>query len=209
MISILIVDDHPVFRAGIVKLLELEADFRVIGQAATGEAAIQLLARQRPDIVLLDLSLQGISGLETLRRMRIMAPNVRVIILTSSEAAEDAHRAVLAGAKGFLTKIVDQPQIAATIRDVHAGKKRFQDSFTSIDKPSPLNLSGLTPREVEVLQQARTGRSNADIARTMGITVRTVKAHMTAILDKLGASDRAGALVRGFELGILKLPPHA
>lgn len=207
MIRILVVDDHPVFRAGIVNILAFEPDFEVVGQAASGEIAIDMLGRKAPDVVLLDLSMQGIGGLETLRRIRSRAERVRVIVLTSSETADDAAKARRAGADGYLTKLLDHGEIVAAIRDVHAGRKRFQEGLLEADDAAGPGLAGLTPREIEVLGLARRGASNADIGRTLGITVRTVKAHMTAILEKLGASDRAGALVKAFELGILRLPP--
>lgn len=207
MIRILVVDDHPVFRTGIVNILAFEPDFKVVGQAASGEIAIDMLASKAPDVVLLDLSMQGIGGLETLRRIRTRTAGVRVIVLTSSETADDAAEAHRAGADGYLTKLLDHGEIIAAIRSVHAGRKRFQGGLLETDAVAGSGPAGLTPREIEVLGLARRGSSNADIGRALGITVRTVKAHMTAILEKLGASDRAGALVKAFELGILRLPP--
>ncbi len=205
MIRILIVDDHPVFRAGIVNLLALEPEFEVVGQASSGEAALATLDERRPDIILLDLSMRGIDGFETLRRIRVAAAHVRVIVLTSSDASEHAARAVQAGADGYLTKLLDQAEIVAAIRGVHAGRRQIQTGLAQAEPVPSAGLTGLTPREIEVLRLARSGASNAEIGRQLGITVRTVKAHMTAILEKLGASDRAGALVRAFELGILKV----
>ena len=205
MIRILIVDDHPVFRAGIVNLLGLEPEFEVVGQAASGEAALTIIAEQRPDVVLLDLSMRGIDGFETLRRIRESATRIKVIVLTSSDSSEDAARAVHDGADGYLTKLLDQTEIVAAVRGVHAGQRPIQAGLVQSD-PSPLSTpGGLTPREIEVLRVARSGVSNAEIGRRLGITERTVKAHMTAVLEKLGASHRAGALVRAFELGILKV----
>jgi DNA-binding NarL/FixJ family response regulator len=208
MIRILIVDDHPVFRAGIVNLLAREADLKVVGQAASGEAALTLLQRDRPDVVLLDLSMQGIDGFETLRRMQAALPDVRVIVLTSSEAADNAREARRRGARGFLTKLSDHSEIVTAIRDVCAGRMSFQEGLEPADTEFFSDPAGLTPRELEVLQLVRDGRSNAEIGQRLGITVRTVKAHMTAILEKLNVSDRAGALVRAFELRILRLPPR-
>jgi DNA-binding NarL/FixJ family response regulator len=205
VIRILIVDDHPVFRAGIVNLLGIEPEFEVVGQAASGEAALAMLDERRPDIILLDLSMRGIDGFEALRRIRAVAADVRVIVLTSSDAAEHAARAAQAGADGYLTKLLDHTEIVAAIRGVHAGQRQIGAGLAPGDPGLLAAAGGLTPREIEVLRLARSGASNAEIGQQLGITVRTVKAHMTAILEKLGASDRAGALVRAFELGILKV----
>ena len=205
LIRILIVDDHPVFRAGISNLLALEPEFEVVGQAASGEAALATLAERRPDVVLLDLSMRGIDGFETLRRIRAAAAPVRVIVLTSSDASDDAARALQVGADGYLTKLLDHAEIVAAIRGVHAGRTAVQPGLAGVDPGPAASPGGLTPREIEVLRLARSGASNLEIGQRLGITVRTVKAHMTAILEKLGATDRAGALVRAFELGILKV----
>ena len=208
MIRILIVDDHPVFRAGIVNLLGIEPEFEVVGQAASGEAALAMLDERRPDIILLDLSMRGIDGFETLRRIRAAAADVRVIVLTSSDASEHAARAAQAGADGYLTKLLDHAEIVAAIRGVHAGQRQMEAGLVQAVSGPSAAARGLTPREIEVLRLARSAASNAEIGQQLGITVRTVKAHMTAILEKLGASDRAGALVRAFELGILKVEEH-
>jgi DNA-binding NarL/FixJ family response regulator len=204
VIRILIVDDHPLFRAGLANLLDSEPDFHVIGKAANGLAAVRLWEQERPQVVVLDLSMPGIDGFETLRRIRAIDPAARAIVLTSSESAEDAQRALHAGARGYLTKHIDQDEIVAAIRTVHAGGTRVQDGLASAVRAGP---AGLSTREIEVLVFLRKGFSNAEIGRSLGITERTVKAHVAAILKKLHASDRAGAVAKGFDLGILKPAP--
>lgn len=205
MIRILIVDDHPVFRAGLANLLESEPDFLVVGKAAHGHAAVQLWEQKQPHIVLLDLSMPGFSGLETLQRIQMMSPDAKVIVLTSSESADDADRALQAGARGYLTKHIDQEEIVAAIRRVNAGQVFVQPGLIASPAITPhAGPAGVSSREMEVLVFLRKGFSNAQIGRTLGITERTVKAHVGALMRKLHAADRAEVVARGFDLGILK-----
>jgi DNA-binding NarL/FixJ family response regulator len=208
VIRILIVDDHPVFRAGLANLLESEPDFAIVGKAANGPAAVRLWEQEHPDILLLDLSMPGMDGFETLRQIRNVQPDARAIVLTSSESNDDAQRAMQTGARGYLTKHIDQMEIVAAIRDVHRGEVCIQSGFTGgVPAPGQHGPGGLSSREIEVLVFMRKGFSNAEIGRTLGITERTVKAHVTAILKKMHAADRAEAVAKGFDLGILKTMP--
>ena len=201
-IRLLIVDDHPVLRAGLANLLQLESDFEVVGQAGSGEAAVRLWESVRPDVCLLDLSMPGIGGLESLRRILGIAANARILVLTSSESAADANAALQAGACGYLTKNVEHAEIVSTIREAHAGTRGIcRGVSVAITTSAPAIL---TPREFDVLHLLRRGNSNLEIGRALGITERTVKAHVMAIMEKLDAPDRAGAVAKGFDLGILK-----
>ena len=201
-IRLLIVDDHPVLRAGLANLLQLESDFEVIGQAGSGEAAVRVWEGLRPDVCLLDLSMPGIGGLESLRRILAIAADARVLVLTSSESAADASLALQAGACGYLTKNVEHAEIVSTIREVHAGTRGIRRG-TPAEISSPASAI-LSPREFDVLHLLRRGSSNLAIGRALGITERTVKAHVMAIMEKLDAPDRAGAVAKGFDLGLLK-----
>jgi DNA-binding NarL/FixJ family response regulator len=201
-IRILLVDDHPILRTGLLNLLERQSDLVVVGQASSGEEALQLVADSRPDVCLLDLSLPGIDGFQTLQRMLRLKRTLQVIMLTSSDSAEVANLAMRYGASGFLSKNVEHRLLIKAIREVHAGQTGIMQGVAVETKPAGGTL--LTPREMEVLRLMRRGLSNAEIGRLMSISERTVKGHVTFILEKLGAADRTGAVARAFDLGLLK-----
>lgn len=205
-LRIMIVDDHPVFRAGLANLLSSEVGFEIVATVSNGEAAIESLDAARPQVVLLDLSMPGEGGFATLARIRQVRPTTKVVVLTSSESIEAVDRVRAAGAAGFLTKHVDHDSIVAAIRDVHHGVAWVQQGVArAAAAPSADGLPlGISPRELEVLGYVRNGFSNAEIGRLLGITERTVKAHVKALCEKLDAADRAEAVARGFDLGLLK-----
>jgi DNA-binding NarL/FixJ family response regulator len=202
-IRIFLVDDHPILRTGLLNLLERQSDLVVVGQASSGEEALQLVADSRPDVCLLDLSLPGIDGFQTLQRMLRLKRTLQVIMLTSSDSAEVANLAMRYGASGFLSKNVEHRLLIKAIREVHAGQTGIMQGVAVETKPAGGTL--LTPREMEVLRLMRRGLSNAEIGRLMSISERTVKGHVTFILEKLGAADRTGAVARAFDLGLLKI----
>jgi DNA-binding NarL/FixJ family response regulator len=202
-IRLMLVDDHPVLRAGLVNLLEIEPGFKVVVQAGTGEAAVRLSREHKPDICLLDLNMPGLGGREALKRMRQEVPGCRIIVLTSSESAEEADLALAAGASGYLTKAVPFAEIVATIRDVHRGIERVCQGVSR----TPGTTAGLSPREYSVLLLLRKGLSNPQIGQALGITERTVKWHVKAIMEKLGETDRTAAVAKAFDLGLLRAEP--
>lgn len=202
-IRLLLIDDHPVLRAGLANLLDQQPDFEIVGQAGTGEEAVRIVSACKPDVCLLDLRLPGMTGFDTLRQLCQLAPKARVLVFTSSDSADDADRALAEGAAGFISKAIDHGEIVSAIRDVHHGHAGISKGVAM--RP-PVTSSGiLTDRELEVLTLLRKGLSNPEIGRQLSITERTVKGHVTAILKKMDAADRAGAVARGFELGLLKL----
>jgi len=201
-ISLMLVDDHPVMRVGQASVLSVNHDFRIVAQADDGPTAIDLWRRHRPDVCLLDVSMDGMDGIETLRRLRAEFPAARVLMLTSSKAGEDMQLAMQAGAAGYLVKTIGHQDLAEAIRAVHRGEQ-----VTAAISPSQQRAARdpLSQRELEVLGLIRQGFSNNEIGNLLGISERTVRAHVTAILSELGAADRAQAVARGFELGLLKL----
>lgn len=201
-IRVMLVDDHPVLRAGMANLLAIETDLVVVAQAGSGEAALRLFAQQKPDVCLLDLSMPGMGGIEALKRMREVSPACRVIVLTSSESVDAADRALAAGASGYLTKAVPFSEIVMTIRDVHRGAAGIRRGVSLTAHAGDGQL--LSPREYSVLLLLRRGFSNPEIGRSLGISERTVKWHVKAILEKLGETDRTGAVAKAFDLGILR-----
>jgi DNA-binding NarL/FixJ family response regulator len=211
-IRLLLVDDHPVMRAGLANLLAMSADFTVVGQADDGPTALRLWATLRPDVCLLDVSMSGMDGIETLRRLRDLDPDARVLMLTSSEAAEDLHCALGAGAAGYVTKTVRHDELTAAIRGVYEGNRMIGSAVERFASGRPAG-GLLSPRELEVLGFLRHGHTNAEIGRLLGISERTARAHVAAIMEALDAPDRAGAVAKGFDLGLLKVgspsPPPA
>ena len=196
-VRVLVVDDHAVVREGLRRLLECEPDIDVVGEAASGEAAIGMVDAERPDIVLLDVRMPGMNGLEATRVMRSVFPAVRVVILTAY--AEYAAEAVRAGAWGYLLKTACGGQLPATLRSVFYGAKVFHEPVTeglSLEgaRPSPERTSVLSRREQEVLRLLVSGLTNRAIARGLGIGPRTADQHVHSIFVKTGARSRAEAV---------------
>jgi DNA-binding NarL/FixJ family response regulator len=206
-IRLLLVDDHAVMRAGLANLLATAGDFQVVAQADDGRAAIRLWEQHRPDVCLLDLTMNGMDGVETLRLLHEVDARARVLMLTSSDSAGDVARAMAAGANGYVTKNVGHQELFAAIRDVYAGGAPVSREKIVDAHAKPCSASGLTPREVEVLGLLREGFTNADIARLLGITTHTVKVHVAGVLTKLDVSDRTEAVAKAFDLGLLAARP--
>jgi DNA-binding NarL/FixJ family response regulator len=203
-IRILVVDDHPIMRVGVAAMLAKCSDMKVVGFAGSGEDALHQYTKHKPDIVLLDLRLPGIGGVETLDGIRARQRDARIIILTMYEGDEDIHRAMEAGAKGYLVKGISPEVLIASIRKVHAG---------GVYIPAPVSRSlatrtadtCLSPRECEVLQLLAQGKSNKEIAVALGVRESTIKWHIGVILTRLDANDRTQAVITGLERGYLHL----
>ena len=192
MISVLIVDDHPVVRQGLRALLEVQDDMAVAGEAGDGPAAISLAESLRPDIVLLDLKLPGMDGVAVLRPLR--AAGLRVLVLTSATEPSTAAAAVRAGAAGVVYKDIDPAALVRAIRSVHDGNVLLApEAIGSLVRGSRADT--LTAREREVLAGIADGKSNREIARLLRVSEKTVKAHVSAVLAKLGVQDRTQAAV--------------
>ena len=202
-IRLMLVDDHAILRAGLVNLLNGEPGLQVVAVADDGESALKLWHEHRPDIMLLDISLGGMDGIETVRRLRTDVPDARVLMLTSSEAEEDVRHALEAGASGYVTKNVRRAELVQAIRECHAGGRPIGEHVARL-LAAGSEHGVISRREMEVLGLVRQGFTNAEVGRLLGISERTAKAHVAALLVKLQASDRAEAVARGFERGLLK-----
>ncbi|TMI83253.1 MAG: response regulator transcription factor [Bacillati bacterium ANGP1] len=206
MIRILIVDDHPVVREGLVAVLGDDRDFRVVGTAGSAEEAVATAERARPDVVLLDLEMPGTNGVEAIPKLRATAGHPRVLVLTAYDTEERVLGALRAGAGGYLLKGAAAAEIAQAIRAVHEGGSYLTPRVAArvVAQVGDLRRSGvLSGRERQVLRLVAQGLSNKQIARQLAITERTVKFHMTSIFNKLGAENRAQAIAVAAERGLL------
>jgi DNA-binding NarL/FixJ family response regulator len=221
-VQILIVDDHPLFRRGIRWSLENEYDLLVVGEAADGPAAIQQADLLVPDIVLVDLNMPQMSGLDVTRILKRRHPQVGIIILTMHEDDEQLFHAIRVGAAAYCTKDVEADELIRLIRRVARGEYLINDNVLSrpfvasrvldqfrelsqLDHASDGVFSRLTPREVEILDCVAQGNSNKEIARLLGISDQTVKNHITSILRKLAVNDRTQAVIYALRHGWIKL----
>lgn len=203
-IRILIADDHPVVRHGLVALLKNWKDLHLVGEASTGKEAVALYRQYQPDIILLDLRMPEIDGIETIMAIRKQFPTARIIVLTTYDDDEDIHRAFQAGAAAYLLKDVPPEELIATIRAVHAGQTRIPPPIAA-KLAEHMRMPILTPRELEVLCLLVTGKSNKEIGAALGISPRTAKIHLSHILDKLDASDRTQAVSIALQRGLVRL----
>lgn len=206
MIRVLVVDDHPVVREGLVAMLEDEQDFQVAGEAGSAENALALLATARPDVILLDLELPGMSGVDAIPRLAAALPDARVIVLTAYDTDERVLGAIKAGARGYLLKGASAGEIAQAIREVHAGGSYLASRIAAkvlSQMRAPRRSTALSERERTVLHKVADGRSTKQIARELGITERTVKFHVSSIMNKLGAENRAQAVAEAARRGLL------
>jgi len=206
VIRVLVVDDHPIVREGLVAILEDERDFQVAGAAGSAEEALALAPRERPDVILLDLELPGMNGVDAIPRLAAAVPDARVIVLTAYDTDERVLGAVRAGARGYLLKGAPADEIARAIRAVHAGGSYLEARVAArvlTQVRSPRRAIGLSARERMVLRLVADGLPTKQIARQLGITERTVKFHVSSIMNKLGAGTRAQAVAEAARRGLL------
>ncbi len=210
-IRILVADDHALFREGLSALLSSIPDIEVVGKAATGEEAISKAADLQPDVVLMDIQMPGINGIEGTRRIVRDSPHIGILIVTMFEDDDSVFAAMRAGARGYVLKGADQEEILKVIRAVAAGEAHFGPeiarrlmSFFSVPRPATVSeaFPDLTARECEVLDLIARGRSNQGIADELYLSPKTVRNHISNIFSKLQVADRAQAIIRAREVGL-------
>lgn len=200
-IRLLLADDHAIVRMGLRTVFELEGDLEVIAEAATADEAVATHASARPDVTLLDLRMPG-GGLEALRRILGHSPRSRVLVVTSSDLEEDIHRALAAGASGYVLKSIAPEELANAIRGVHAGA-RWVPAEVARKLADRAATPDLSPREMEVLHLVVKGLTNPEIAEALDISLGTAKAHLRAILAKLQVADRTEAASEALRRGLI------
>jgi DNA-binding NarL/FixJ family response regulator len=203
-IRVLCVDDHALVREGIAALINRQTDMQVIAEATSGRDGIELFRIHRPDVALVDLRLPDIGGIEVIAGILEANPDARIIVVSSSEGDVDIHRALSAGAMGYVLKGMPREELLQAVRKVHRGDKAIPpDVATAI--AGHLTDEPLTRREIEVLTVVATGARNKEIASTLGISEDTVKMHVKSIITKLGAEDRTGAVTTAIKRGVIHL----
>ena len=201
-ISILIVDDHPVVRAGLASMLGTQESLDVVGAAWNGQEAFALIERHRPQVMLLDLRMPGMNGIETLQALRSFPEPPRVLVLTNFETDEDVYRAVRAGAQGYLLKSTTQQEMVEAIKAVAAGRHDFPPHIAS-RLAQRMSRSNLTAREKEILEMMSKGLTNKQIGSALSISANTARNHVNSIIEKLDVADRTEAVTTAIQQGLL------
>lgn len=203
-ISILSVEDHPVFREGLAKIIGSQKDMRLVAQATNAVEALAEFRRHRPDITLMDLRLPGTNGTDALVAIRGEFPRARVIMLTTSDGDGEIKRAMRAGASGYLLKSMPKDELLAVVRSIHAGRRHVPPEVAA-RLAEHLGDEDLTARELEVLQLIRDGHRNKQIADELKVAESTVNFHIKNLVGKLGANDRAHAVTIALRRGLLSM----
>lgn len=204
LIRILLADDHLVMREGLATILDNEPDMAVVGQASTGQQAVELFKQHQPDVALLDLRMPDMSGAEAIVKISFEFPQARIVMLTIYDGDEDIYQGLRAGAKSYLLKNTPCDDILVTIRQVYAGD-RYIPSQVGVKLAERMNGSQLSEREREVLGLMTAGKSNQEIGVALGITEGTVKSHVNKILGKLNVKDRTQAVLEALRRGFTYL----
>jgi len=210
-IHVLIADDHPVYREGVRKMLSVAADIEITGEAASGDEAIAQALALQPDVILMDLKMPGVNGIEATRRILYASPRIGVLVLTMFETDETVFAAMRAGARGYLLKDVDQEDIVRAVKAVSRGEAIFSPAiaerlihYFAALRPAAADLAfpELTDREREILHLIAQGHSNSEIAERLLLRTKTVQNHVSNIFSKLQVADRAQAIVRARDAGL-------
>ncbi|AVH68982.1 response regulator transcription factor [Nostoc sp. 'Lobaria pulmonaria (5183) cyanobiont'] len=204
LIHVLIADDHVMVAQGLTILLESQTDIKVIGRASNGREAIALFRQYQPDIVLMDLRMPEIGGVEATITIRAEFKQARIIVLTTYDGDEDIYRGLQAGAKGYVLKDAGAEELLSAIRAVHAGQQYIPPAVGA-KLAERMGISELSNRELEVLNLMARGKNNQEISTELLISESTVKFHTKNIMSKLGASDRAQALITALKRGVIAI----
>jgi two-component system NarL family response regulator len=204
-ITVLVADDHPIFRVGLRNLIDQQPDMQVVAEACDGREAVAVHGRLRPDVTLMDLRMPGLDGPGAIAAVRQHDPGARIIVLTTYDGDDDVQRAVEAGARGYLLKDTFAEGLLDAIRDVHAGEVLFDDELVArlSDRAGGRALS---PRELSVLQAIAGGLSNKQIQAALAMAEGTLKNHLKRIFDKLDVTDRTQAVLSAVKRGLIRMP---
>jgi two-component system, NarL family, response regulator len=203
-IRVLVVDDHPLMRVGIAAMINAQEDLVTVAEAESGEQALKLYAQHHPDIVLVDLRLQGMGGVELIQTIRKSEPEAKFVVLTAYEGDENIHQALEAGARGYLIKGMPHDALIDALRRVYAGSRYLPRPVEKILE-SRMYDSDLSPREREILALIVDGKTNKEIAAELGIARATVKCHVSVIFSRMGVEDRTQAAVAALRRGLIDL----
>lgn len=205
LIRVVVADDHPIVRQGVVALLQDEPDIEVVADVADGRAALSAALAEDPDVVLMDLRMPEMDGVEATKAVRLRRPEVAVLVLTTYDTDEAIVRAVEAGAAGYMLKDSPTEDLVAAVRRAAAGETVLAPPITKrlVERMHKVSPDALTSREIEVLREVANGNTNSEVAERLHISEATVKTHLIHIYDKLVVSDRAAAVARAYERGIL------
>ena len=203
-ISVLVVDDHPMLREGVAAVLQIQDDMTLVGEAENGAEAVERYRQLRPDVVLMDLQMPRMGGVEAIEALRAEAPNARIVVLTTYDGDVQAFRAMKAGAAGYLLKSSLRKELVDTIREVHSGRRRLSPEVAENVAVHAID-ERLSNREVNVLTLVSEGEANKQIARKLSISEETVKAHLKSIFAKLDVADRTHAVTVAARRGIITL----
>lgn len=204
MIRVLCVDDHRLMREGISRIVGVQPDMTVVAEASDGEGAVRQFLQHQPDVTLMDLQLPDMSGLQAIRAIHARHPAARIVVLTMYQGDEDIHRAVEAGAMGYLLKDTLPDDLIRVIRDVHAGRRGISPEIAAVLE-ARASQPTLTVRELQVLELLATGRRNKEIAAELGISGDTASAHIKSIFLKFNVHDRTAALAEALRRGIIHI----